>query len=1346
MQFTGERFVPGVTGLMKLEHLQRYALCRELVRGKRTLDVASGEGYGAAMLAATAAHVVGVDVSVDAVRHARDSYASVGNLQFVAGRCEAIPLASQSVDVVVSFETIEHIERHAALLDEITRVLTPGGRLVISSPDRHGYAVSAPAANPFHVKELSLDEFEALLRARFLNVRMWGQRPAVGTFSYSLSEQVGSSESVAALAVEDAEVRSGLARLAVPVYCIGVCSDADLDDVRFDSVILDPSDDYYATLAATIRGYEQIAKKQQAVGPMLEAAYAADKREWAAKRSQLEAQIERLAEEAGRLAEEHERDRRHHLELLDRQRQELDVVYASMSWRLTAPVRDTRRSIGRLKHSVALRLERAFRTAYRRLPIRSQHRWKIKSAVYARTGWLMKGTSSYQHWHGTYSRARGDDRTPLARSLSGEGAPGAQSFRLPSSDNPVVSVIVPVFGQLDHTWRCLASIARHPPTVPVEVIVVDDGSPDNMRSALAKFEGLRVVRNDRNSGFIESCNHGARLARGRLLFFLNNDTEVLPGWCDELADTFAAVPQAGIVGSKLLYPDGRLQEAGGIIWRDGSGWNVGKFDDPSKPEYSYRREVDYVSGAALMVPAALFWEVGGFDAHYAPAYGEDSDLAFKARAAGRSVLYQPLSQVVHYEGVTSGTDVGGGVKAYQVQNERKLYERWRQELASHQEAGQHVALAKERGVGLRVLVLDLCTPEPDKDAGSITAFNIMRILQRLDCKVTFAPVDNYLFLDRYTPELQRMGIECLHAPFVISIEDYLRQHGHLFDVVLIFRFMAAKRHLSAVRRLAPQAKVVLHTSDLHFLREEREAEVRDDPRIVHRAARMKQDELDIIGRVDCTVVHSTFEQALLEREAPGARVIVFGWAIDVPGTTVPFEARRDVAFIGGYQHPPNVDGALFFAREILPLVRRQVPDVRFHVVGSNPPAELQALQGETITVTGFVPDLGPLLDRMRLSVAPLRYGAGIKGKIGTSLSHGLPCVATPMGVEGMALAPESEVLVATTPEEFAASVVRAYTDSALWSRLSTNGQSFVRSQYSFDGATALFKGLLQSLGLNPGLPAPTVRQRDGLEMAVASSSAADREHRDRSQSRFVERQAIEDALLPSGERLFAIDGFCIACRRPQAFSVDFEHAVNDAHGRRVPNWQEQLVCSCGLNARTRAVVHLLTMTLRAPADARMYVLEQSSLLQTWLKERFSGVVTSEGPDAAHLPLGDARCDFIVSLEAFAHLPDPTAAIAEAYRCLDFGGTLILAVPFDRDSEVTRQPAAVYATGEIEHQPGPDVALARAGIDRAPHLLCFGWDLVETLKSAGFSSVHARFLWSRRLGYLGDEHVLFTAVK
>ena len=1063
MEFTGVRFVPGTRGRVELEHLQRYALCRELVRDRRVLDIASGEGYGARMLSGTAAYVIGVDVDPAAAAHGQAAYASP-NLAFAAGRGEAIPLAAGSIDVVVSFETIEHIADQAALLDEIVRVLRPDGLLVMSTPDREAYAADTNTINPFHVRELALDEFRSMLEARFATVRLWGQRAAVGAFTYPLDASTPDAGGMTPLAVEHHAIRTVVPRLPSAVYGIAVCG-RNAGDVRLDSVAIDPGDDYYATLAGTIRAYERELHRLES-SPLREETARARADLAAARADLVGLRTDLAARQAAwkQLEAAHEAEQTRLRAIGGRLREEIERMQSSTSWRATAPLRGLRRRAGGLKHRAALRAERTMRTVYRRLPLRGQARWTLKSAVFGRAGWLMRGTASYQHWHGTQRRALGSELAFRAERATGEPAIG-EPLRLPVSATPAVSVIIPVYGQIAHTWRCLVSIARHPPATPFEVLVVDDGSPDGTAEALSRVDGLRLVDSGVNEGFIAACNRGAREARGRRLLFLNNDTEVLPGWCDELVGTFDAVPQAGIVGSKLLYPDGRLQEAGGIIWRDGSAWNYGRFDDPARPEYSYRREVDYVSGAALMVPADVFWGVGGFDTHYAPAYGEDSDLAFKVRSVGRQVILQPLSRVIHHEGATSGTDLSQGAKKHQVENQRKLFERWQDSLASHQPVGTRVAEARERHQGPRVLVLDLCTPEPDKDAGSITAFNIMRVLQQIGCKVTFAPVDNFLFLERYTGDLQRIGVECLYAPFVTSIEDYLREHGELFDVVLIFRFIAARRHLADVRRHVPRAKVLFHTSDLHFLREQREAELRGDARIEQRASRMKQDELEMIRRVDATIVHSTFEQALLAGELPGARVVVFGWAIDVPGTSVPFAPRRDVAFIGGYQHPPNVDGAMFFAQEVLPLVRERIPDLRFHVVGSNPPAELRALQDEHVTVTGFVAELGPLLDRMRLSVAPLRYGAGIKGKIGTSLSHGLPCVATPIAAEGMALGDGREILIASTPREIADAIVRAYTDQSLWTRLSANGLAFVQRQYSFEGAEALFSELLRSLGV-----------------------------------------------------------------------------------------------------------------------------------------------------------------------------------------------------------------------------------------------------------------------------------------
>jgi hypothetical protein len=721
-----------------------------------------------------------------------------------------------------------------------------------------------------------------------------------------------------------------------------------------------------------------------------------------------------------------------------------------------------------------------------------------------------------------------------------------------------------------------------------------------------------------------------------------------------------------------------------------------------------------------------------------------------------------MSRIVHDEGATSGTDLTTGVKSYQVENAGKFRARWQKRLSEQFEPGRSVFLARERNVRRRVLVLDHCTPEPDKDAGSMLVLGTMRVLQSLGCKVTFVPEDNYLFLDSYTTDLERLGIECLAAPFVTSVEQYLTAHGHEFDVVLIFRFTAVARNLGAIRRHAPHAKVIFDTVDLHFLRESREGHVRADARITERAKRIKQDELAIIGRVDCTIVHNALEQALLARERPEAQVVLFGWTIDVPGTTVPFGPRHDIAFIGGYQHPPNVDAANYFASEVFPLVRRQLPDVRLHLVGSNPTAALRDLQSDSIMVRGFVPDLKALLDGVRVTVAPLRYGAGIKGKIATSLSHGVPCVTTPLGVEGMGLEHERDVLVAESSEALAAEVVRLYQDQALWELLSRNGMAFVRDSYSFDGARRVFADILRRLGMDPddgGVPEAT----DGLEVTSISSVAQDRDYRERARGRFAERAAIERALIPSSERPFDIEGFCVACLRSQSFRTTFDAAVRDEQGARIPNWRENLVCDCGFNTRIRTAIHWLTLKVRLPKDARIYLMEQRSALYDWLKERYPNLVGSEylgiaaplgrslrgirNEDATRLTFSDGSLDCVLSFDVFEHVPDYRSAFHEAYRCLTDGGLLLFTAPFVRTSPSTIQRARLSGSGEIEHLLPPEYHGDPMNPDGG--ILCFqhfGWDVIEALKAAGFTEPHALFMWSRRLGYLGDEQVLFSARK
>ena len=340
----------------------------------------------------------------------------------------------------------------------------------------------------------------------------------------------------------------------------------------------------------------------------------------------------------------------------------------------------------------------------------------------------------------------------------------------PQAKEPKVSILIPVFNQIEVTLACLKSILRNTVGINYEVIVIDDNSSAQTARCLELVKGLRVLTNKPNLGFLHSCNAAAAVAHGEYLLFLNNDTEVTPDWLAALLRVFEQRPDAGLVGSKLIYPDGRLQEAGGIIWKDASGVNYGKGDHPDKPEYNFLREVDYCSGACMLIPKSLFERIGGFDPIYAPAYYEDTDLAFKVRKAGRKAYYQPFSVIIHHEGQTSGTDIASGVKRYQAVNQSKFQTKWARVL-SRQLAGDssHVRGARQRGPALRALVIDARVLCPDQDSGSVRMMGLLLILQELGFHVTFVP-ENLLRVPPYTDRMQELGIECLHHPFLPGFE------------------------------------------------------------------------------------------------------------------------------------------------------------------------------------------------------------------------------------------------------------------------------------------------------------------------------------------------------------------------------------------------------------------------------------------------------------------------------------------------------------------------------------------------------------------------------------------------
>src|SRR5215471_2086366 len=443
--------------------------------------------------------------------------------------------------------------------------------------------------------------------------------------------------------------------------------------------------------------------------------------------------------------------------------------------------------------------------------LRSSARWKVANPVAALKakfsprrarqllgyGHLEKIVSTYRKWRSTHLEVAEIDGEIQALA-SGAVAARKQAIapsqppkltrpiEFPIHEEVEVSIVIPVFDQLRFTQACLASLQEHEGAERFEVIVVDDCSTEETSESLRQIPGIVYLRNETNSGFIASCNRGAEKARAQYLVFLNNDTLVRDGWLKALVDTFSEDPRAGIVGSKLIYPDGRLQEAGGIIWQDASGWNYGKFDDRQRPEYNYLREVNYCSAAALMIPKSLFESIGGFDSRYSPAYYEDTDLAFKVRQAGYKVLYQPLSEVIHYEGATGGTDLKAGTKKHQEINRSAFAEKWAAELKTQSVNGDGVFLRQAPRGKKNILVIDHHLPKPDQDSGSLRMFQILKLLRQLGHCVAFIP-DNLANETPYAAELQKRGIQVVHYPYIRKVRDYLTAHGSELDVVVLSR-------------------------------------------------------------------------------------------------------------------------------------------------------------------------------------------------------------------------------------------------------------------------------------------------------------------------------------------------------------------------------------------------------------------------------------------------------------------------------------------------------------------------------------------------------------------------------
>lgn len=1047
--FTGERFVPGIQDTkLEIEHFQRYLSVKELVRGRHVLDGACGEGYGSAILAETAASVVGIDIDAGAIERASEKYGNIQNLKFVEASISDLHMIDdKSIDVVISFETIEHVpvEVQKSYLDEVYRILKPDGFLVMSTPNKEIYSDLYHYHNEFHIREFYKNEYVEFLQERFKNVRLYNQYFEVASIIDNNTEEDGVVNYF-----KDREKYTYEGK-----YFIGIASNVELPKESISSVFMNEEKEYENNIQRIIELQNDVRERNSHIQKLnTEMINSYKERDNHIK--DLDREIVSLMEDRKILMGVSEEQSRQ-LKYLQTIVNEYDHVKTTHSWKLMKKIQkagDTILPPNSKRRFFSGVIAKTFSNPKVMVRIFSPKRIKNYFKFIRLEG--IGGVKRRYEEALTKEEMRmsSDSLSNLSinDNIKTRKFEEYNKISFEQFEAPEVSIIIPVYNQFEYTYNCLQSIKNNSKDVTYEIIIGDDCSTDLTTRIQELITGITVITNEVNLRFLKNCNHAAEYARGEYILFLNNDTQVQENWLRPMIKLMDSDKTIGLTGSKLVYSNGMLQEAGGIFWNDASAWNYGNRCNSDEPEYNYVKEADYISGASIMIRKSLWKEIGGFDEAFAPAYYEDADIAFEVRKRGYKVIYQPLSVVVHFEGVSNGTDVSTGQKQYQVVNKEKFYGKWKDVLVKeHFSNGENVFLAKDRSrFKKRILIVDHYVPHYDKDAGGKCTFMYTSLFAKLGYQVTFIG-DNYFKHEPYTTELQQKGVEVIYGNYYYkNWKSWLKENAKYFDYVYLNRPHIAPKYIDIIRKNS-NAKIVYFGHDLHYLREYRQYQIEKKPEFLKESEEWKKKEFELFNKADVIHVVGSYEQQIVQAEVgnkPVRNIPLYIYENTLEDINKDFSQRNDIIFVGGFGHPPNIDAVLWFGREIFPAILEKHPSVKWYVVGSKVTPDIQALASDNIIIKGFVEDeeLDKMYRECRIAVVPLRVGAGVKGKVVEAAYYQIPLVTTTIGGEGLS-AEEGCFIMEDDGAKMVQTIIELYEDYDRLKEMSDNGIDFVKNYF-----------------------------------------------------------------------------------------------------------------------------------------------------------------------------------------------------------------------------------------------------------------------------------------------------------
>lgn len=1132
MEFTGERYVSSLkSAQISYEHWHRYLFASSFVEGKSVLDIASGEGYGSSFLAQKAKQVFGVDISAETVSWAKNAY-PFKNLTFIEGSCSNIPVPGQYVfDVIVSFETIEHIcaEEQSLFLKEIMRLLKPDGLLIISTPNKFLYSDRDNFKNEYHIKEFYRDEFEKFLSKYFNHVALGGQKiytsswiwPMKSTelpfidgnidlidnqftpvsepkedlynialccnknsieIPYSgltdLSQQIQKEffESVGNLiGLKDSEIREKVniveEREKQIIALSNSISEKDKqvqdsvemirekeNQIREISLKLVDSENSILEREVTINERNNIINEKDHIIQEKEVLIneknnlILEKEVIIDERNNVIIENEYLIQEKEVVINEKCNIIREKENLIQSAEQRIDDLYHSWSWKMTSPLR--------------FLFTQLFNFYYFFFPYGSK-RWffskafvmlliqphKIIPKITVRNLRILKKALSIEdplktdkNFNNYISREVKQTKIEIIFPpvVINEVIPG---ISVPVFLSPELLFVIASFENTDQLSTTILSVIEHT-EIAFKVCLLTDAK--HQLDDEKNFDGLDVINQENLSHYLSG------LSSLHYISFVNGPVVIDGDTIKQAIDLLKSEVSIGCVIPKVILNNQKLDSAGIIIWNDGSTVNYGYNDNPGLPEYEYVKEVD--SGNCFFVA-----KLDGFrqwiDANelsYASWHYQVYDFSMFLRSIGSSVKYQPLSKI----GLISSNRERFETR----ENDRSLFvQKWNEALSTQHLSNipENVFLSRERSQGKKImLMIDHYVPHFDKDAGSKTMKDFIDLYLLCNIRVKFIG-DNFFKHQPYTAILQQKGVEIQYGPLAAANwEKWIKKHGKHLSFIFLSRPHIAIKYIHFCRNFT-SAKIIFYGHDLHYLREQRQFEITNDQSILKSMEANRKTEQTIFEHADVIYYPSDIEIQRIRQDfkiKKTLRTIVPYIFHDFPKLEYNPTTRKNIMFVGGFNHPPNVDGTLWFLDKVYPIILNVFSDLHFYIIGSNPPEEIKCKSTKNVTVTGYISEdeLKCYYQACRIVVAPLRYGSGIKGKIIEAFYHGVPVITTSVGAEGLQ-EKEKIMLIADEVEAFADLVIQSYNNPEILKTLAEDAYAFLKTSYSKDKALSIIE-------------------------------------------------------------------------------------------------------------------------------------------------------------------------------------------------------------------------------------------------------------------------------------------------